>query len=245
MLEINKIYLGDCLDVMKDINDKSIDMILADLDYGTTRNKWDIIIPFKPLWEQYERIIKDNGAILLFGAEPFASKLRLSNEKLYRYDWYWEKDKGTNFGSSHKQPLKKIETISVFYKKQPCYNWEGEKLDKPYTHTLPISKSDNYGSFNTFGKDKREYVTYTHKTKDNLIYFPRDNANKGIHPTQKPENLYKYLIEVYTNKDNNEVILDNVCGSGTIKVAETIGRTYIGIEKEEKYFNIATDREIS
>lgn len=232
---------GDCLELMKNIEDKSIDMILCDLPYGTTKCKWDSIIPFNELWEQYNKIIKDNGAILLFGAEPFSSKLRLSNEKMYRYDWYWEKDKGTNFGSSRKQPLKKVETISVFYKKQPFYDCRGKKLDKPYKRTLPKNKSEVYGSFSTFSNEEREYVVYTHETKKNIIYFARDNGNRGSHPTQKPIKLLEYLIKTYTNE--GETVLDNCMGSGSTGIAcINTNRKFIGIELDENYFNIANDR---
>lgn len=226
---------------MQNIPDKSIDMILCDLPYGTTKCKWDVIIPFNELWEQYNRIIKDNGAILLFGTEPFSSKLRLSNEKMYRYDWYWEKDKGTNFGSSRKQPLKKIETISVFYKKQPFYDYKGKKLDKPYKHTLPKNKSEVYGGFSTFNNEEREYVIYTHETKKNTIYFARDNGNKGLHSTQKPVALLEYLIKTYTLE--NEIVLDNCMGSGSTGVAcVNTNRKFIGIELEDNYFEIARKR---
>lgn len=237
---INLMY-GDCLLEMGKIENESVDMIFCDLPYGTTQNKWDIIIPFEQLWLQYKRILKRNGVVLLFGAEPFASLVRLSNLKQYKYDWYWEKDKGTNFGSSRKQPLKKVETISVFYDKQPFYDCNGDKLDKPYTHTLPINKSGNYGSFNSMVKDEREYVTYTHKTKNNLIYFARDNANKGEHPTQKPVELMEYLIKTYTNE--GDVVLDNCMGSGTTGVAcFNLSRDFIGIENNIDYYWIAKKR---
>ena len=237
------LYHGDCLIEMNKIADKSIDMILCDLPFGITVNKWDIIIPFEPLWKQYDRIIKNNGAIVLFGSEPFSSMLRISNLKMYRYDWYWVKDKGTNFASSHKQPLKIIETISVFYKEQCVYDYKGVKLDKPYKHTLPISNSNNYRfdlSLKNLNKDNsRIYVSYEYKTKDNLLKFTRDK-NK-LHPTQKPVNLLEYLIKTYTNK--YDVVLDNCMGSGSTGVAcVNTNRNFIGIEKEDKYFKIAEDR---
>lgn len=238
-----ELFNGDCLEIMKQIPDKSVDMVLADLPYGTTACSWDIIIPFKPLWEQYERVIKDNGAIVLFGSQPFTTALINSNIKLFKYCWYWEKDKGTGFAFSKKQPLRKIEEICVFYKRQPHYDSQGEKLDKPYKHTLPIKKSDSGGiTSNNLNPDgSRKYVWYTHKKKHNLLYFSRDNANKGIHPTQKPVTLLEYLIKTYTNE--GETVLDNVMGSGSTGVAcINTNRKFIGIELDEKYFNIAKER---
>ncbi len=234
---------GDCLEKMKDIPDKSIDMILCDLPYGTTACKWDVVIPFEPLWEQYERIIKDNGAIVLTASQPFTTALINSNIKLFKYCWYWEKDKGTGFAFSGKQPLRKIEEICVFYKRQPKYDSQGEKLDKPYKHTLPIKKSDSGGiiSDNLNPDGSRKYVWYTHKKKHNLLYFSRDNANNGVHPTQKPVALLEYLIKTYTNE--NETVLDNCMGSGSTGVAcINTGRNFIGIEKDDKYFEIARNR---
>lgn len=239
--EQGEIINADCLEAMKNIADKSIDMILCDLPYQVTRANWDIAIPFDRLWSEYERIIKDNGVIALFGCEPFSSKLRMSNEELYRYDWYWEKDKGTNFGSSRKQPLKKIETISIFYKKQPYYDFKGKELEKPYRHTLPKHKSELYGTFRANGKDEREYVEYTHETKKNLIYFPRDNGGKGVHSCQKPIALLEHLIKTYTNE--NQIILDNCAGSmSTVIASINTNRRCIAIEKDEKYYKIGVDR---
>lgn len=242
-MELNRIYNEDCLEGMKRIPDKSVDMILADLPYGTTACKWDEIIPFEPLWEQYERVIKDNGAIVLTASQPFTTTLINSNIKLFKYCWYWEKDKGTGFAFSGKQPLRKIEEICVFYKKQPNYDSQGEKLDKPYKHTLPIKKSDSsvITSDNLNPDGSRKCVWYTHKTKHNLLYFSRDNANKGFHPTQKPVPLFEYLIKTYTNK--GETILDNCMGSGTTAIAAiNTNRNYIGFELDEGYYNATTER---
>lgn len=235
-----KLLYGDCLELMKEIPGKSIDMILCDLPYGTTACKWDTIIPFEPLWEQYERIIKNNGAIVLTSSQPFTTALISSNIKLFKYCWYWEKDKGTGFAFSGKQPLRKIEEICVFYKKQPNYDSQGEKLDKPYKHTLPIEKSDSGGitSDNLNPDGSRKYVWYTHKKKHNLLYFSRDNANKGLHPTQKPVALFEYLIKTYTNE--GETVLDNCMGSGTTGVAcINTNRNFIGMELDDEYFEIA------
>ena len=231
---------GDCLELMKHIPDKSIDMILCDLPYGTTACKWDIVIPFEPLWEQYERIIKDNGAIVLFGQEPFSSNLRSSNFKLYRYDWIWEKDNHTNFLNIKKQPAKRHELISVFYKKQPTYNpqmWEGK---------------ENHSVGNQIGKMvDREYLgdkfALKETQKSNLKYpisilrFKGEGRGKAVHPTQKPVALLEYLIKTYTNE--NETVLDNCMGSGSTGVAcINTNRKFIGIELDENYFEIAQNR---
>lgn len=235
---------GDCLELMKTIDDKSVDMILCDLPYGVTKCKWDTVIPFEPLWEQYNRIIKDNGAIVLFCSEPFASKLRLSNLKMYKYDWVWVKDKGTNIGNSHKQPLRKSENICVFYKKQPFYDYKGEKLEKPYSHTLPIhngSGNSTLGVCNNLTENgERICKTYTHKYRHNILSFPRQTKG-NLHPTQKPVALLEYLIKTYTNEC--ETVLDNCMGSGSTGVAcKNLNRGFIGIEKDDNYFNIAKNR---
>lgn len=239
-----EIYNDECLEKMKDIPDGSIDMILCDLPYGVTKCKWDTVIPFEPLWEQYNRIIKDNGAIVLFGSEPFSSKLRLSNLKNYKYDWVWVKDKGTNIGNSHKQPLRKSENICVFYKKQPFYDYKGEKLEKPYSRALPIyiesGNSTIIGSNNLTENGERIYKTYTHKCKHNILSFPRQTKG-NLHPTQKPVALLEYLIKTYTNE--GETVLDNCMGSGSTGVAcLNTNRNFIGIELDKNYFEIAKER---
>lgn len=240
-----KLLNGDCLELLQNIPDKSIDMILTDPPYGTTACKWDSIIPFEPMWEQLNRIIKDNGAIVLFGSEPFSSYLRMSNIKQYKYDWVWEKDKGTGFAFSNKQPLRKTENISVFYKNTPFYDSQGVKLDKPYTRALPVVKSDSSkgaGDQNLEETGARKYATYTHAKKTNLVYFTRD-SQKGcsLHPTQKPVALLEYLIKTYTLE--NETVLDFTMGSGSTGVAcVNTNRDFIGIELDDKYFNIAKDR---
>lgn len=240
---IRKVIHGDCLDKMSLLPDKYFDLILTDLPYGTTACKWDIIIPFDKLWEHYKRIIKKSAPILLFGSEPFSSYLRISNIFNYKYDWVWEKDKGTGAGFSKKQPLRKTENISVFYASQPYYDSQGEKLDKPYTRVLPTKKSNSYNisSKNTDANGERIKVEYTHKTKTNLIYFSRDNANRGFHETAKPVALCEYLIKTYTNE--NDIILDNCAGSFTTAVAaDNLKRQWICIEKEEEYVKIGVDR---
>jgi site-specific DNA-methyltransferase (adenine-specific)/modification methylase len=228
---------------MKYIKDKSIDMILCDLPYGTTQCKWDTIIPFDKLWEQYNRIIKDNGVICLFGSEPFASYLRLSNIKDYKYDWVWEKSKATNFLNAKKQPLRKIEIISVFYKKQPIYNpqmIQGEPYERgfrsdKYSDKNRDSTTGTYGSTFIGSEDGKRYPV-------NKIYFKTaESEGKILHPTQKPVDLMEYLINTYTNE--NDLILDFTCGSGTTLVAsKKLKRKTIGIELEEKYCEIAKNR---
>jgi len=241
-----KLIHGDCLEKMKDIESGSVDMILADPPYGTTACKWDSVIPFDPMWAGINRVIKSNAAVVLFGSEPFSSALRMSNIKNYKYDWVWEKDKGTNFAISNKQPLRKTENICVFYRNPPFYDSQGEKLDNPYTHTLPISKSDSSkgaGLHNINEDGARKYATYTHAKKHNLLYFARDSQKKSLswHPTQKPVALMEYLIKTYT--DENELVLDFTMGSGTTGVAcKNLGRSFIGIELDEKYFKIAKER---
>jgi len=236
-LPVNQIICGDCLEVMPLLPDKSIDMILCDLPYGTTACKWDVIIPFEPLWEQYERIIKDNGAIVLFGNEPFSSYLRISNIKFYRYDWLWEKEQGTGNLNVNKMPLKKTENILVFYKKLPTYN---PQMTKGSAYTIKRNYNDN----EIFGKTstKDGYVTKNTGMRypTNLIKFNRELQNR-FHPTQKPVALCEYLIKTYTLP--GEVVLDNCIGSGTTAIAAlNTGRFFIGIEKEEKYVEIARKR---
>ena len=236
---------GDCLEIMKSIPSGSIDAIITDPPYGTTACKWDSVIDFDLMWEQLNRIIKPNGAIVLFGSEPFSSALRMSNIKNYKYDWIWEKDKGSNFAVSRKQPLKKHEIISVFYKKQPFYDYKGELLDKPITRVLSKSKAETTaldGTKNFKKNGERKKVTYTNKTKKSTLYFKRDNQfNKSYHPTQKPVSLIEYLIKTYTKE--NETVLDFTMGSGSTGVAcVNTKRNFIGIEQDENYFNIAKKR---
>ena len=237
-LVINKIYNMDCLEGMKAIPDKSIDLILCDLPYGTTACSWDNIIPFEPLWEQYERIIKDNGAVVLTASQPFSSALVMSNPKLFRYEWVWDKKNPTNFAMANKQPLKYHEAILVFAKKQTEYypiKWRG----KP-NHKQGLLKNDQQSE--VYGKIKR--------TKDNLsgMKYPRSiieiskhSSQGGLHPTQKPVALFEYLVKTYTNE--GDVVLDNCMGSGTTAIAcLNTNRKYIGFEIDEDYFETANKR---
>lgn len=262
---INKVIKGDCLEVMKDIPDKSIDMILCDLPYGTTACKWDTIIPFEPLWKQYKRIIKDNGAIVLFGSQPFTSKLILSNINNFKYEWIWEKQKASNFMGAKYQPLKYHENILVFsnnthnfypqrYKvlefediknmdnkllKDVFENKEYDrygKVDRRKTINNPITNKEHIG--NNIIRIRNEDDGYRYPKS---VLKINKEINTNLHPTQKPVALMEYLIKTYTNE--NELVLDNCMGSGTTGVAcKNLNRNFIGIELDEHYFNIAKER---
>ena len=230
------LFHGDCLEIMKDIEDESIDMILADPPYGTTACKWDSVIPFEPMWEQLNRIIKPNGAIVLFGNEPFSSALRMSNIKNYKYDWVWVKPQGTDPLMARFRPMNNIENISVFSLKTCIYN-EQLSVGKPYQITR-----DKKGRINetTFLKNFTETTTINEGTRKPLrtLYYKKD---KGLHPTQKPVALLEYLIRTYTNE--GEIVLDFTMGSGSTGVAcINTNRRFIGIELDENYFNIAKER---
>jgi len=239
MIELNKIYLGDCLDLMVEIEDKSVDCIICDLPYGTTACSWDSIIPFDKLWEHYKRIRKDNTPIVLFGNEPFSTYLRMSNIKEYRYDWIWEKSISTGNMNCNRMPLKSHEIISIFYKNLPMYNPQMAK-GKPYVDNrinLGRQKNDLYGSF----------ISHTNKIENKGTRYPRSvikfsNSNHNrYHPTQKPEALLEYLIKTYSNE--GDLILDNCIGSGTTAIAAyNLKRNFIGIEKKKEYFDIAVER---
>jgi len=236
LLEVNKIYNMDCLEGMKYIDDKSIDMILCDLPYGTTKCKWDIVIPFEPLWEQYERIIKDNGAIVLFGSQPFTSALVMSNLKLFRYEWIWQKTLATNFMLVKKQPAKKHENILVFYKKQPTYNPQME-IGKPYKDKPRKRTVGIHGNAETIKKAINNEGT---RYPSSVQLFSNGN-NRNVHPTQKPVELCEYLIKTYTNE--NELVLDNCIGSGTTAIAcINTNRNFIGFELDKEYYEIAKNR---
>ena len=238
-----RLYQGDCLEVMKEIPDKSIDLVLTDPPYGTTACKWDTVIDLELMWEQLKRIIKPNGAIVLTASQPFTSRLVSSNYDMFKYCWVWEKERGTGFARAKKQPMRKHEDVCVFYSKPPLYDSQGEKLDKPYTRPLPISKSksDPVAGTNLDKDGNRICATYTHKTKHTIIKIPRDNTRKDIHPTQKPVALMEYMIRTYTNQ--GETVLDFTMGSGTTGVAaRRLARYFIGIELDPGYFEIAKKR---
>ena len=231
---------GDCLEKMKDIPDKSIDMILCDLPYGTTACKWDTIIPFEPLWEQYERIIKDNGAIVLTASQPFTSALITSNLKMFKYCWYWEKERLTNISQVKRRAGKTVEECCVFYKKQPIYNpqmikYDGKKRSNKVKNGVMGKLTDN----NT--KKVKEYVDTGFRYPTQVIRIQRDTLICNLHPTQKPVALFEYLIKTYTNE--GDIVLDNVAGSGTTGVAcKNLNRNYILIEKEPEYIDIINKR---
>lgn len=239
MIKIENITLwnGDCLELMKNIPDKSIDCIICDLPYGTTACKWDTVIPFEPLWEQYNRIIKDNGAIVLFGSEPFSSLLRTSNLENYKYDWYWDKIRGVGHLNAKKQPMKNVETISVFYKKQCLYNPQMRDRDAPR-----VSKNNN--TQQVFGKSQDNFIGGTLNKKypiTLLTYSKSSQEDMKYHNSQKPVALLEYLIKTYTNE--GETVLDNCMGSGTTGVAcVNTNRKFIGIELDNTYFGIAKKR---
>lgn len=230
-MELNKIYNEDCLVGMNKIPDKSIDMILCDLPYGTTRNKWDSILPLGLLWEQYERIIKDNGAIVLTAQTPFDKVLGASNLKLLKYEWIWEKYQGTGHLNAKKMPMKNHENILVFYKKLPTYNPQMTE-GKAYTQKSGRGSSNYNGQAQVITENKGErYPLTVQKVK----------SEKGLHPTQKPVALFEYLIKTYTNE--GETVLDNCMGSGTTAIAcLNTNRNYIGFELDSTYHELATQR---
>lgn len=230
-------YCMDCFDGMTQIDDKSIDMILCDLPYGTTQCSWDVVIPFEPLWYEYKRIIKDNGAIVLFGMEPFSSYLRLSNIEMYKYDWIWDKVKGTGFLNAKKQPMRNHEVISVFYKKQCKYNPQmtrGHKFKKSVRKKE--LQTDIYGEM----KNDSVYESTERYPRSIQVFFS-DTQNSSFHPTQKPIALCEYLIKTYT--DEGELVLDNCAGSCSTGIAcHNTGRRFIGFEKDEFIFEMANRR---
>ena len=238
-MQINNIYNGDCLELMKEIPIGSIDMILCDLPYGTTACKWDTIIPFSELWTQYERIIKPNGAIVLFGKNPFTAKLILSNEKLFRYELIWEKSRAGNSMQVCKQPSAIHENILVFYKNQPTYNDLKFKVDEKYIDKRKSINDSFYSSGHYSGVMKR-------KADDGLRHpqsiLPFNSVwKKGMHPTEKPIELFEWLIKSYTNE--NDLVLDNCAGSGTTGIAcLNTNRNYICMEKDYEYYNKSIER---
>ena len=227
-----ELWCGDCLELMKNIPDKSVDMILCDLPYGTTACKWDTVIPFEALWVGYERVIKDNGAICLFGSQPFTTELNHSNLKMFRYEWIWIKNNSTGFQLANKRPLKKHEIISVFYRKQPTYN--PQELQVYGKINRRKSTGDNWSEMNN-----NEYIQRFTNYPTQILEFGYDKEK--LHPTQKPVALLEYLIKTYTNK--GETVLDNCMGSGSTGVAcVNTNRKFIGIELDNTYFEIAKER---
>lgn len=235
---INQIHNMDCLEGMKLLQDKSVDMILCDLPYGVTQNKWDVVIPFDELWKQYERVIKDNGAIVLTAAQPFSAQLIVSNPKLFRYEWIWEKTAATGHLNAKKMPMRAHESILVFYKKLPTYN--------------PI-KTTGHAPVNSYTKHQDDGTNYgktkigisgggsTDRYPRSVQRFSTDKQKEAIHPTQKPVALFEYLIKTYTNE--GETVLDNCIGSGTTAVAAiNTNRNFIGFEISKEYCAAANQR---
>jgi DNA modification methylase len=255
---LNKVIQGDCLDVMDSFPSKSIDMILCDLPYGTTQNKWDSLIDLDRLWMHYERIIKDDGAIALTAQGLFTAKLIMSNEKLFKYKIVWIKSKSTNFLNAKKQPLRKHEDICLFYKKQPTYN---PQMTDGHAYDKGIRKDQYTGSYGDFkprhvkSNGKRypnDVVFYEEQQIEDYVYFKTaESEGPVLHPTQKPIELGRYLIKTFTKP--GEIVLDNACGSGSFLLSAILeGRQFIGIEKNEDvllhkvkpidYIKICTDR---
>ena len=224
---------------MSKINDKSIDMILCDLPYGTTKCKWDIIIPFEPLWEQYNRIIKDNGAIVLFGKQPFTSDLINSNRDMFRYELVWEKTRAGNSMQVRKQPSAIHENITVFYKRQPVYNDLKFKVDEKYVDKRKSIRASYYKSEHYSGVMKRK-ADDGWRHPQSILPFS-SVWHKGMHPTEKPVELFEWLIRSYTNEE--DIVLDNCMGSGTTAIAcIRTNRRYVGFEKEKKYYDMCMER---
>jgi DNA modification methylase len=227
---------GDCLELMKSIPDGSVDMVLTDPPYGTTQCKWDSVIPFEPMWEQLKRVTKKNGAIVLTASQPFTSALIMSNVKMFKYCWVWEKGKGTGFLNAKKQPIRCLEDVVVFYQKQPSYSPQGlieGCFDTARKSKNKSTKGQMYGSQKYYGASA--YGNYPRQ----LLKF--SGVHKPLHPTQKPVALMEYLIKTYTNE--GETVLDFTMGSGTTGVAcVNTGRNFIGIELDDDYFEIAKDR---
>ena len=234
-----ELKLGDCLELMKDIQTESVDMILADLPYGKTKNKWDTVIPFENLWEHYLRVITNNGAIVLFGQGVFSAKLILSNEKLFRYSLIWNKINQSGFLNSARMPLRTHEDILVFYKKLPVYNPQmGRGKPESNKRQVDANENNNYGRYSRQHKEKKNLED---RFPISILNFVKPAATGRLHPTQKPVPLLEYLIKTYTNE--NMTVMDNVMGSGSTGVAcVNTNRNFIGIERDIKYFEIAKTR---
>lgn len=257
-MELNKIYHGNCLDIMPNIPDKSCDAIICDLPYGclnkgNAATKWDSIIPFEPLWEHYERIIKDNGAIILFSQNLFTAQLIMSNPKLFRYTLVWDKMRVTGFLNANRMPMRCHEDICVFYKKLPIYNPQMEigKPNRSRGNGKHNNTNNHYGKFKenrryayaaaNNGMERVEPTRPNEKFPRSIIRIQKEHESKVYHPTQKSVKLISYLIRTYTNLGG--VILDNCCGSGSTCVAAIREkRNFIGIEKDEKFYEIACKR---
>jgi DNA modification methylase len=238
-VDLNKTYFGDCLEVMKLIDDNSIDMVLCDLPYGVTKNKWDSVIDLDKLWSEYERVIKANGAIVLFGQDKFSAKLKLSNARLHRYNLIWEKTTPTGHLNAKKMPLRSHEDLLVFYKQLPTYNPQKttghERKVSTADHKRNSKKTSNYGEHGLTTYDSTE------RYPKSVLKFATDKQKVALHPTQKPLALMEYLIATYSNE--GETILDNCAGSGTTGLAaKNLKRNYIMIENDEINYNFCIER---
>lgn len=237
-METNKLYFGDCLELMPQIADASIPMILCDLPYGTTQNKWDAVIPFDKLWEQYNRIIKSNGVIALTASQPFSSALIMSNPKMFKHEWIWIKNRGSNFANTVREPFKEHEQVLIFSNGKWTYNKQmqertGGGLSRVDYKFNGITETTNYGKI---GKQKEKQGELRVPSS-----WQKFNTEVGLHPTQKPVALFEYLINTYSNE--GETILDNCGGAGTTAIAcINTKRKYIVMEKEQNYFDIAVKR---
>jgi len=235
----NELWFGDCLELLPFVPDKSIDMILCDLPYGTTQNKWDSIIDLPSLWAQYERVIKDNGAIVLTAQTPFDKVLGVSNLKLLKYEWIWEKTSATGHLNAKKMPMKAHENVLVFYKKPPTYNPQmttghARKVSTA-AHGRDSQKSSNYGDYGRTTYDSTE------RYPRSVVEFAKDVQKTALNATQKPVALMEYLIKTYTNP--GELVLDNTIGSGTTAVAaRNTGRDFLGMESDEDEYDKACER---
>jgi len=230
---------GDCLELMKDVPDKSIDMILCDLPYGTTQNKWDSVIPFDKLWAAYERVTKPTAVIALHASQPFTSALVMSNPKMFKHEWIWIKNRGSNFANTVREPMKEHESVLIFSKGKWTYNRQmqertgGGLARVQYRLDNRSAKSSNYSEFNRKNNNQGNLRVPSS--------WQKFNVEVGLHPTQKPIALLEYLIKTYTNE--GETVLDNCMGSGSTGVAcVNLKRNFIGMEIEEEYFKIAEER---
>lgn len=246
-----QVFLGDCLELYKNLEPKSIDLILTDLPYGITQNKWDTIIPFDKLWEMVNYLLKPNGAFITTASQPFTSALVMSNPKMFKYEWIWSKVSTTGFLNAKKMPLKAHENILVFYSKQPIYNpQKTDRTDKEIrrgwenkTYSFLGKENKNTGNYGKFVNNVSEDYEFDKKHPNSILIYSNGNgwSKRGNHPTQKPVALFEYLLKTYSNE--NMTIFDPCMGSGTTGVAcKNLNRNFIGIEKDEAYFKMAEQR---
>lgn len=239
MLDLNKVYLGDCFDLLKSVDDNTIDFVLTDLPYGTTSNSWDIIIPFEEMWKELYRVCKDNSAMCFTSSQPFTSMLVMSNIKDFRHEWIWQKNRGSNFANTVREPMKEHESVLVFsrggwtYNKQMQERAESGKARSEYKVKFD-SKSENYRDFE--GRDAHNISEL--RVPSSIQKF---NVDVGLHPTQKPVKLFEYLIKTYTNE--GDLVLDSCSGSGSLAIAcYNTKRNFICIEKDENYYKQSVER---